>query len=102
MECARILVNSGAEINAADPDDISPVLMAMINGHYDFAAFLLDQGADPNLADETGRTALYAAVDMHTMPASNRPSPNEIGQPAHEHGSDPGASGAWRERQRRN
>jgi ankyrin repeat protein len=78
LDCARILVKSGAEINAADPNNISPVLMAVINGHYDFAAFLLDQGADPNIADETGRTALYAAVDMHTMPASNRPSPNEV------------------------
>ena len=52
--------------------------MATINGHYDVAGLLLDQGADPNIADETGRTALYAAVDMHTMPASNRPSPNEV------------------------
>jgi uncharacterized protein len=78
LDCARILLKAGAEINAADPNSISPTLMAAINGHYDLAAFLLDQGADPNIADETGRTALYAAVDMHTMPASNRPSPNEV------------------------
>jgi len=78
LECARILLKAGAELNAADPNDVSPVLMATINGHYDFAGLLLDHGADPNIADETGRTALYAAVDMHTMPASNRPSPNEI------------------------
>src|ERR1700733_4472265 len=77
LDCARILLKSGAEINAADPNNISPELMTVINGHYDFAAFLLDQGADPNIADETGRTALYAAVDMHTMPESNRPSPRE-------------------------
>ena len=78
LECARILLKAGAEINAADPNNISPTLMAAINGHYDVAVFLLDQGADPNVADETGRTALYAAADMHTMPASNRPSPSEI------------------------
>ncbi len=52
--------------------------MATINGHYDVAAFLLDKGADPNIADQTGRTALYAAVNMHTMPASNRPSPDDV------------------------
>jgi ankyrin repeat protein len=52
---------------------------AIINGHYDVAGFLVDKGADPNLFDKTGRAALYAAVDMHTMPASNRPSPNESG-----------------------
>jgi uncharacterized protein len=78
LDCAQILLKAGSEINAADPNNISPVLMATINGHYDIAVFLLDHGADPNTADETGRTALYAAVDMHTMPASNRPSPNEV------------------------
>jgi ankyrin repeat protein len=78
LDCARILVKSGAEMNTADPNGISPMLMAIINGHYDLAAFLLDQGANPNVADETGRTALYAAVDMHTMPGSNRPAPNEL------------------------
>jgi ankyrin repeat protein len=78
LDCTRILVKSGAEINGADPNNVSPMLMAVINGHHDVAAFLLYQGADPNIADETGRTALYAAVDMHTMPESNRPSPNGI------------------------
>jgi uncharacterized protein len=77
LDCAKILVQSGADINAADPDNISPMLMALINGHYDVAGFLIDKGADPNIADANGRTALYSAVDDHTMPASNRPSPKE-------------------------
>jgi ankyrin repeat protein len=51
--------------------------MAAINGHYDAAVFLLSKGADPNLADRTGRTALFSAVDFHTMPQSNRPSPKD-------------------------
>jgi hypothetical protein len=38
----------------------------------------LGKNADPNLAHKTGTTALYAAVDAHTMPESNRPSPKEI------------------------
>jgi len=78
LECARILAEKGADLNAQDPDGIGTVLSAAINGHYDVGIFLLDKGADPNLADKTGRTALYAAVDDHTMPASNRPSPKEI------------------------
>ena len=78
LECARILIDKGADVNAVDPDGIGTVLSAAINGHYDVGIFLLDKGADPNLADKTGRTALYAAVDFHTMPASNRPSPREI------------------------
>ena len=78
LECAKILVEHGAHLDYQDPDGISPVLSAAINGHYDVGIFLLDQGANPNLADKTGRTPLYSAVDFHTMPVSNRPSPKEI------------------------
>jgi uncharacterized protein len=78
VDCARILLQAGADINAVDPNDMTPMVMALINGHYDFAAYLIDHGADLNLADETGRTPLYAAVDDHTMPESNLPAPREI------------------------
>ncbi|MGP0074954.1 MAG: ankyrin repeat domain-containing protein [Bryobacteraceae bacterium] len=78
VECARVLVKAGADMNAVDPHDMTAMVMALINGHYDFAAFLIDQGADPNLADDTGRTPLYAAVDDHTMPESNLPAPREV------------------------
>jgi ankyrin repeat protein len=79
VECAKILADKGANLNLADPDGITPMVNAIINGHYDVAGFLLGKGADPNLADKTGRAALYAAVDAHTLPASNRPVPNESG-----------------------
>jgi ankyrin repeat protein len=78
VECARVLVKAGADMNALDPHDMTAMVMALINGHYDFAAFLIDQGADPNLADDTGRTPLYAAVDDHSMPESNLPAPREV------------------------
>ncbi len=78
VECEQILLEAGAKIDTTDPDGISPVLMAIINGHYDAAGFLLNKGADPNLADDTGRTALFSAVDFNTMPVSNRPSPKVI------------------------
>lgn len=77
VECLPILADAGANLNLADPDGITPVVNSIINGHYDVARFLLDRGADPNLTDKTGRAALYAAVDAHTMPYSNRPSPDE-------------------------
>ncbi|HEX4137175.1 MAG TPA: ankyrin repeat domain-containing protein [Bryobacteraceae bacterium] len=79
VECEKVLAAAGANLNLADPDGITPMVNAIINGHYDAAGFLVERGADPNLADKTGRAALYAAVDMHTMPASNRPSPDESG-----------------------
>ena len=38
-ECARILLDHGADVKAADPDGTSSLLLAIINGHYDTAAF---------------------------------------------------------------
>jgi ankyrin repeat protein len=78
LECAKILVDKGAHLDATDLEGVSPLLLSIINGHYDVAGYLIEKGADVNIADKTGRTALYAAVDFHTMPASNRPAPKEI------------------------
>ena len=78
VECIPVLVQGGAEINAADPDGITPLLSAIINGHYDVAAFCSTRAPIRISPDRTGRTPLYSAVDFHTMPASNRPSPKEI------------------------
>jgi ankyrin repeat protein len=48
----------------------------VINGHYDLAAWLIERGADPNVADKWGRAALYAAIDMQTLePSVTRPAP---------------------------
>jgi ankyrin repeat protein len=78
LDCAKILLDAKADINATDPDGNSAVVLAIINGHYDVAGFLIDKGTDPNLADVTGRTALYAAVDFSTMPNDNRPAPKVV------------------------
>lgn len=78
-ECVPILAAAGAQVDAKDIDDeLTPLIMALINGHYDAAGALIDAGADVNLSDKLGRTPLYAAVDDHTMPVSARPSPKEV------------------------
>jgi ankyrin repeat protein len=77
--CVPILAAAGAEVDAKDIDDeLTPLIMALINGHYDAAAALVEAGADVNLPDRLGRTPIYSAVDAHTMPVSNRPSPKEV------------------------
>ena len=51
------------------------LMYAIINAHFDTAAVLIEKGADLSVADSTGNTPLYAAVDMHTMgPMLSRPS----------------------------
>ena len=78
VECARVQLDHGADIDAQDLEGVGPLLSSLINGHYDVAGFLIDRGANVNAVDKTGRAALYAAVDFHTMPGSNRPAPKEL------------------------
>ena len=78
LACLPVLVEAGADLNATTPDGISAVVIALINGHFDVAGASVEAGTDPNLADYTGRTALYAAADFNTMVKSNRPAPKVL------------------------
>jgi ankyrin repeat protein len=71
--CAEALVKGKADINLADPDNISPLLMATLNGRFDVAAYLVKAGADPNKWDTWGRAPLYSTVDYNTTPRGGRP-----------------------------
>ena len=78
-ECAKLLVRGGADVNLTDPDNVSPLLLATLNFSFDTAAFLIQQQADVDKWDTWGRTPLYAAVDMNTLPTggrADRPSPD--------------------------
>jgi ankyrin repeat protein len=72
-ECARLLVDAGADINVGDPENISPLLMAVMNGRFDTASYLIKKGASPNKWDFWGRGPLYMAVDINTIPRGGRP-----------------------------
>jgi ankyrin repeat protein len=73
----RALITAGADLNLADPDGATALVVAIINAHYDFAAVLLGAGADPNVVDtEAGMGPLYAAIDMRRLAVGHgRPNP---------------------------
>ena len=73
LDCAKALVEAGAQINDYDPDNITPLILATLNAHFDAAAYLVNAGADVNRWDFWGRTPLWAAVDFNTLPRGGRP-----------------------------
>jgi ankyrin repeat protein len=72
----RALVEAGADVNQVSPaDKASPLLIATVNGQFDIAAYLLEKGANPDLATDAGATPLYAAINVHWAPKSFYPQP---------------------------
>lgn len=72
VECARALVDAGANVNLTDPKGVTPLFLAIDNFHFDTAKLLLEEGANPNKWDWWGRTPLYSAVDVNTLPHGGR------------------------------
>ncbi len=59
----KILVLNGADLELSDAETTTPLLIAVLNGHFDVAHFLLEKGADPNHRDSyQGSALLYAAA----------------------------------------
>lgn len=56
------LVNKGYDVNMQDPKTGKTAMMAAIlQGNYKIVEYLLEAGADPNIKDKHGRTALNIA-----------------------------------------
>jgi len=76
QESVRALAEGGANVNEVSAGDhSSPLVIAICNGHYDLAAYLLDHGADPNLATIDGLAALYATEDTEYAQVGWAPNP---------------------------
>jgi uncharacterized protein len=61
LNSARILVEAGANVNDADAEGISAMVLAAHSGFADLVEFLLDKGADAN-SSAAGFTALHEAI----------------------------------------
>jgi len=77
VETGRVMLDAGVDVNILDADNTSPLVVSTLNKRYSFAKFLLERGADPNLADVRGRAALYAALDLRNEDYSALPSRKE-------------------------
>jgi len=75
-DAVRALVEAGANVNNPGAGEkMSPLVMAIVNGHFDIASYLLEHNADPNMANIEGLTPLYATIDMQWAPYAWRPQP---------------------------
>ncbi len=68
VECARNLMSAKADPDLADPDGVTPLNMALLNLHFDFAAYMVEAGANIDKWDLFGRSPLYMAADVSTLP----------------------------------
>jgi len=74
LDAVRALVEAGADINqVSGAEKTSPLVMALTNARFDAAKYLLDHGADPNIANVYGLAPLYAAIDAEYAPHSWAP-----------------------------
>ncbi len=64
LDSVTALVAAKADVNQADANGITPMLMAITNSHLDVAKFLLEKGANPNGTDWWGRAPVWAAIEM--------------------------------------
>jgi uncharacterized protein len=68
VDCARYLIEAGADPNLEDPERVTPLNMALLNLHFECAAYLIKAGADVDKWDLFGRSPLYMAADTSTLP----------------------------------
>jgi ankyrin repeat protein len=66
--CVRYLLEAGADPDVEDPDRETPLLLALMNLHFDTAAELIKGGADLDKFDLFGRSPIYMAADVSTLP----------------------------------
>jgi len=66
--CVQDLLKAGADPDSEDPDRETPLLLALQNMHFDTAAVLVQGGADLDKWDLFGRSPVYMAADVSTLP----------------------------------
>src|SRR5262245_19825625 len=68
VACAKELMAAKADPDLEDPDRLAPLNMALLNMHFEFAAYMIKAGADVDKWDLYGRSPIYMAADVSTLP----------------------------------
>jgi ankyrin repeat protein len=98
--CVQNLLTAGADPDSEDPDRETPLLLALENMHFDTAAVLVQGGADLDKWDLFGRSPVYMAADVSTLPTKgngavavlpslDKRSAVDVGRMMLERGADP-------------
>lgn len=80
LACVRTLVEAGADMDQGDAENVTPLLLAIMNMRFDTAKYLIEAGANVNKWSFRGENPLYSAVDVNTIPHGgypDRPSTDE-------------------------
>jgi len=84
VACVQNLLDAHADPDSEDPDRETPLLLALENMHFDTAAVLVKGGDDLDKWDLFGRSPVYMAADVSTLPMKGNgavavlPSPDKL------------------------
>ena len=67
LDTAKALVEAGADLNKLAGDGKDALSLALFNGNYAIASYLVDHGSRVNQADARGFNPLFWAVDRRNM-----------------------------------
>ena len=63
----RYLLGKGADANLKDKDGVTPLLLAVRQGHAEMIPLLVAGRANPNLGDQSGATPLILATQLRNI-----------------------------------
>ena len=72
VELTRALLAGGAEMNAVAGDGKTALAVAIFNGNYEVASFLVDKGADVNVKNKRGWSPVTIAEGVYTNNSNTR------------------------------
>ncbi len=70
LEQLKMLIAAGADLNARNKNDITPLMQAVRFNRYDMAYLMLQAGADPALETKRGTTIVSVIKQSRTDPRS--------------------------------